>query len=371
MAKREARKSRLPQFELLRIISMLLIVTLHFMSHGGVNDRLELGSVAYFVFSFIRMLSYLGVNCFVLLSGYFLCESSFKPSRIIKTIMQVLFYSVLCALLSFVVFHTKLGIKDLLFTFFPISGNKYWFASVYIVMLFISPVLNYAISRMDRKQHIGVVIILLFAFSIIPTLLFWGKGTYSDGKDVGWFITLYMMAAFVRKHPMELRKNYVRLLFLGCILLTVIIEFGIHAIALSFSIAIPEKFMYYNNSPFIALGSILLLIWVSKMKRIPALKAVTIIGSLTFGVYLLHDNDLIRNKLWGIIDAPRYLDNLAFEALYMIGVVIVIFIVGCVIELIRKKIMSVLRIEEILGEITDRTFDKAVFRIEGKIKSEE
>lgn len=255
MSKAENTNRRQPQFELLRIISMLLIVTLHFMSHGGVNDQLELGSVTYFVFSIIRALAYLGVNCFVLLSGYFLCESSkFRPSRIVKTALQVLFYSILGTALLLLVFHEKPGLKELLFTIFPISGNKYWFASVYIVMLFLVPVLNQAISKMGRREHLSVVIIMMVAFSFIPTVLFWSKGVYSDGKDIGWFITLYLTAAYIRKYPIELKRKVLWMTFGGCMLLTVAIEYIIHAGASINTFSSPEKIMYYNNSPFIALG---------------------------------------------------------------------------------------------------------------------
>ncbi len=245
---------RQPQFELLRIISMMLIVTLHFMSHGGVNERLELGTITYFVFSIIRALAYLGVNCFVLLSGYFLCESRFRPSRIVKIALQVLFYSVLGTMVFLLVFHEKPGMKELLFTVFPISGNKYWFASIYIVMLFVAPILNHAISKMEKKEHLTTAIILLVAFSFIPTILFWSKGVYSDGKDIGWFITLYVIAAYIRKYPIARKKRNLWIVFCACMLLTVVIEYIIHVGASALSLATPEKILYYNNSPFITLG---------------------------------------------------------------------------------------------------------------------
>lgn len=247
-------KVRQPQFELLRIISMGLIVTLHFMSHGGVNDQLVMGTPTYFLFSVLRALSYLGVNCFVLISGYFMCETVFKPSRIVKMMLQVLFYSVIGTVTLYFVFHVEPSMKELLFTFFPISGNKYWFASTYIVMLFISPLLNAALTKLSRKEHLIFITLLLLCFSILPTVLFWGKGVYSDGKDVGWFVTLYVTAAYVKKYPFSIKKKMSILLFLTCIIGTVLIEFVIHKIPAMLSLPSPNKVLFYNNSPFMFVG---------------------------------------------------------------------------------------------------------------------
>ena len=254
MKQLDSRSNRMPQFELLRVISMLLIVMLHFMSHGGVNEKLVLGTPAYFIFSLFRTLAYLGVDCFILLSGYFLCESDFRLSRIVRTALQVLFYSCLGIVLAVASFHEKVGMKDLLFTLFPISGNKYWFASAYIVMLFISPLLNNAIIHMDKKEHLTIALILLISFSIIPTILFWGKGVYSDGKDLGWFITLYIIAAYVRKYPSNLKKKNIGVLFCTSVILTVVIEFFIQFAARKLVGSAPEKFLYYNNAPFVVVG---------------------------------------------------------------------------------------------------------------------
>ena len=150
-------------------------------------------------------------------------------------------------------------------------------------------------------------------------------------------------------------------------IITVVIDYAIQAIATSFSISMPEKIMYYNNSPFIALGAVILLIWASQIKEIPAEKTVTVIGNLTFGVYLLHDNDLLRSKIWNMINAPRYIYNLIVELFYMFAIVALIFFIGCTVEMIRKKVVEKLQIEAILGKYADQMFTNIVQIIDKKI----
>lgn len=100
-------------------------------------------------------------------------------------------------------------------------------------------------------------------------------------------------------------------------------------------------------------------------------KAIIGIGGLTFGVYLLHDNDLLRSRVWGLINVPRFLDSLLVEMLYMVAIVVGIFCLGCLVELIRKRIVGIIHIEDILGKYADRLYDSVVQRIGRKLKSEE
>ena len=79
--------------ELLRIISMLMVITLHLMLKGRF---VESTNAAVNVEAWIMVfLSTVAVNCYVLISGFFLCEKRFKLYRVINTYIQTWFYSAL------------------------------------------------------------------------------------------------------------------------------------------------------------------------------------------------------------------------------------------------------------------------------------
>lgn len=71
-------KIRNSNLELLRIVSMILIIMHHYAVHGGfdlLNTELDLNRI------WIQILSIggkIGVNCFVLITGYFMINSKFK-----------------------------------------------------------------------------------------------------------------------------------------------------------------------------------------------------------------------------------------------------------------------------------------------------
>ena len=81
MEKTQVKAKRQSNFELLRIISMILIIAHHYAIHGGFELSKQAFSAQLF---FLQVLSYggkLGVNLFVLISGYFLVTSRCKLKK--------------------------------------------------------------------------------------------------------------------------------------------------------------------------------------------------------------------------------------------------------------------------------------------------
>lgn len=144
-------KKRAANFELLRVISMILIILLHSLSYGGTREIYSFGSVGYVICSFFRGFSYLGVNCFVMLTGWFMCESSFRIKRVMQIWLQVVFYGMLSGLLLFFT-GEKLSINSLLNIFLPITNQSYWFVSSYVLLLLLQPILNIVICNSDEKK---------------------------------------------------------------------------------------------------------------------------------------------------------------------------------------------------------------------------
>ena len=80
--------------DLLRIVSMMMVVGLHFFNHSGLRDAVSQSSPNWYISNLLFSFCNVCVNCFVLLSGYFQCESSFKLERAVSTWLQAAVYSV-------------------------------------------------------------------------------------------------------------------------------------------------------------------------------------------------------------------------------------------------------------------------------------
>lgn len=104
-------KHRESNLELFRILTMLLIVTHHYVVLSGLPDEimadpLSLKSIYLYIFG---AWGKIGINCFVLITGYFMCTSRITLRKFVKLVGEVEFYSVTIYLM----FYTG-GVRTLL-----------------------------------------------------------------------------------------------------------------------------------------------------------------------------------------------------------------------------------------------------------------
>jgi peptidoglycan/LPS O-acetylase OafA/YrhL len=96
-------QSRVPGADLLRIVTMLMILTSHFFVHGGVLGRLKPSSpyLYFYVCWIIEAACYVMVNCYALITGYFQSRTEFKLKKLLLLWGQIVcisggLYLVLC-----------------------------------------------------------------------------------------------------------------------------------------------------------------------------------------------------------------------------------------------------------------------------------
>lgn len=78
-----AKKPRQSNIELLRIVCMVLIVAHHAVCHGGALQLSWSGTKALALL--VLPTGKIGFDCFLAISMWFLCMSSFKASRFVRT----------------------------------------------------------------------------------------------------------------------------------------------------------------------------------------------------------------------------------------------------------------------------------------------
>ena len=182
---------------------MLLIVSHHFVVNSGVLDVMyehPLSSNSVFLFLF-GACGKTGINCFMLITGYFMCKSNITLSKYVKLISEVLFYNIVISIL-FLVFGIG-GIKDLLQGLLIVrnvnSGN---FITCFLVFYLFIPFLNILLQNINQKQHQYLIGLLAFLYVFLGTV-----PKFSVAMNyVSWFSFLYIVAAYVRLHSVKKRK---------------------------------------------------------------------------------------------------------------------------------------------------------------------
>ena len=338
---------RKTNIELLRIISMFMIVVYHYCCHGYLIR--EVGTAGYNtpILWLIYTFCYSAVNIYVLISGYFLCKSEFKWKKVLKIYIEVLFYSVIIFTLLYITGLTEItSPKQILSCIFPIISKSYWFVTIYVVMYIISPFLNKLINILTKKEYqnmlITLGIILLICNNLIP-------GTYAIDKTYGfgiiWFTYLYLVAAYIRIFDINIFKNnwLYLILYIVSTLMTYFSRYIITDISRYMSIFKSQETMFYGyNKITVFLAGVSLFIFFKNIK-IPQKfdKLILLIAGTTFGIYLIHDNQFFRKILYNNLLNINCQMNSDNKELLMIISVISVFILCFIIDIIRKKLFEI------------------------------
>ena len=355
-------KERNKSIELFRIIAMLMVTTLHALGHGGVLEQYDFGTPGYVFFYFIETFCNVAVNGFVLITGYFMVKSEFKISRVIKLLLQVEFFSVICLIFAKFLFHVNIGLKGIMYTFLPFTSNTYWFVSAYIILIILAPILNILIHSINKQQHLLILFALTILFSIIPTFCFWSRDILGNGYNFVWFIVLYFTAAYIRFYGNTSRfseKSYKYLIKNICFIwggTASILIIG-YISSLVFGEPKGEKLLLAYNSIITFPASIYLFMAFRniEIKNNTVIKISVSLGSLCFGAYLLTDHPLIRESLWNAINFSQYASNgFSVMFIHLLSTVMILFIVGCLVEYFRKKLFTLMSVDKLAKFIDDK-----------------
>lgn len=333
--------------DLLRIIAMLMIVFLHSNSHGGLFDAPKGGFDGYTVLSYVTEVLCIGsVNIFVLISGYFLCEQTFRVSRVVKLILQTVFYSWLIGTIMIATGKFPLASIDTIYSFLPISYRNYWFISAYIGLYLLSPVMNKCISALSKRQHRATVLLLVVMTALWSDIVLLSDPfVISRGYSLSWFAVLYFTAAYIRKH-VDLSKVFCPG---GVYLATSTVLLAFMLIVKLFAQRIPllenyDLYSYYTryNSFIVYISSLALFCAFLKLRLHSRwlTKIVQTISPLTLGVYLIHDNPYIRTICWGEWFPLSSFERNLFLPIKTLGAVLLIFVCCIVIEFGRAKLFG-------------------------------
>lgn len=358
------KKQRNANMDLLRIVSMLLIILLHSIDHSGVLEQAELSSTAIQLWvRFSYMLTQVCVNCYVLISGYFLVKSKYRLQKLVALWLEVVFYSFAIKLIFMVAGYTPFSIPSLLSCLVPVFTGRYWFITIYFGLYLIFPFLNIAINAMTKKQHTALNIILFVLFSVIVSIHPQFAGMNSGaGWGLAWFVVLYFAAAWFRLYSQSHKKLLPVCLWVGLSALVAIgyVFFG-SRIELAKSI-LGNMYRYDSVIAYICSLCLLVIFFNLKIKISLLNRMITFIAPCTLGIYLIHAHSELSPWLWDFLSLPQYMDTFAFPAI-QICVVLVVFICCTVIDCIRKYTVGRVESTNMIYHLCDSLLNRLLVRI--------
>lgn len=319
--------------ELLRIISMLLIVSSHFATHGA-WDRSSLNVSSEVVLGIIQIGGEVGVNCFVLISGYYLIEARLKLISLARTWGQTFFYSIAILCVVFLA-GGDLDVSDVVRSFIPVSSSLYWFVTAFMGMMLLSPLLRRVSSGLSEQGWRYLLFLLFVIMSFIPTIT-----TFDFAfTKIGWFCFVFLVGGYVRLHcGKRLRDAKVKLLVGNYILIAASIVV-ITLASTRWPALLVHKTYFVEMNIFLEFALSLGLFLVFRDLSIGSNNFINRLASYAFGVYLITDNPLVRSYVWGPF-AFAYQEPALLIAVLSIGVAAALYLVCSVIDSARAAFIE-------------------------------
>ena len=343
VAKQVKKPGRDPNFEILRVVAMLMVIVLHYNGMGGLIGPLDVSMPGNQLgFWITEVLSIVCVNVYVLISGYFMADSKFKVSKLVKLWSTVLFYSVVVgafALVTGIADRAQyLNLYNIQYLLMPITNNHYWFATAYILMYLFSPILSIAIKEMSQRQLRNTILLLLVPLCFVKSVIPFSFATDDKGNSFVWFLVLYMIAGYMRRYGIraldsKLKGAVCYFASAAAIILHRYVIVGMHNIWPEYNFNMVST---NYNYIFVLTGAMGLFYWFKNMnfKNNKVTKFIVAIAPYTFGVYLLHVHLMIRYKWIELFSVSEKLG--AFRVVHMIFTVLIVFAVGILVDFLRS-----------------------------------
>ena len=332
---------RSSNFELLRIILMLMVIVLHYFNGGmgGLFGNVEKWSFNYVLSHFIESFCIIAVNVFIIITGYFSYKkTSIKISKSVNLYMLSIFYGIVIA--GIVIYFTKLDINISLIKRLVNVMFSRWFVVTYCILYLLIPYLNKFLSALSKRQLEILFLINAIFFYLWPTFF-----TDNTMKDAGYgivnFVNLYMVGAYIRMYGKEkASKTKCLLIYIICSLLTAGYSFW------------SDKSWAYSTI-FTLISSIAFFDFFRGLK-FKNYNIINKLASYTFAVYIIHENNFLTQILFRKIFKSDLFWNSKYMILNLAVSVIGIYVICIAIEFVRRLLFK---------KIIDNNIDKIKYEI--------
>ena len=329
----QSEMQRQSNIELLRIVSMLLILVVH-IDGASLGLPTPMGNIASLSLRdwwklIIESFSIIGVNCFVLISGYFGIKASWKG--FVRLSLYCLFYSI--AIYCIVAIGIKgdwswIGLAE---SFMIYTHTDLWFVPAYLGLFLLAPFLNKSVESLSIKQF-SIWLSAFITFNIYVGWC-WGGRFNPTGYTVLHLVMIYLIGRYINLFMPKIKH-------LG--LYSTIIWISSTALILISSLFLKSTIAFAYNSPFVILASISFFMMFKSLTF--SSKMINYCATSAFAVYLIHKNPLVWidftgwiKKMWQELSLPTF-------TLFVIGISLAIFYICIAIDQSRRYLMRLLKL---------------------------
>ena len=293
-----AKEERNMGVELFRVISMIMVVMLHVLGHGGVYSYAGTLTDNYKVAWFLEALAYCSVNCYALISGFANVKSGFKFRRLVYLWLEVVTLNVgLTVVMHYFVPSATVTEDYWLRAFLPLTRRAFWYFCAYFFMFPLIPILNKGILSLKKYQHV-IICFMLMVPTVFRIIMKTDNYVLGSGYSALWLVCMYIIGAYFRLYGAPKWAKWfvtIPVFFLA----TFVAWYNkIHIETMYAEKLIEKDSELYSNrgilisyiSPCMVIMAVCLLLFFMQIKiKHKTLKLIiSNLGKATFGVFILH-----------------------------------------------------------------------------------
>lgn len=341
-----SRKVRLSNIEILRIFSIFLVILHHIAIHtnwsSGLSTNFELVKDAMIIGGKI------GVDLFVIISGYLIINSKLKTNSITRILSETLVFSlvmyfvVIALKINGTIFATDVFLKRL----FPVIFSEYWLVTAYILMYIFLPILLPFLINRSKKAYQKFLIVGFVVVCVWPMI------NLNKGMNFSYvilFLYLFAIGGYIRKFAVKLNKFFLLLLIIVLLSFSILLT---HIVSLIlnesnnpfyniFSIigwTQPNSWrentiIWFDASPFPLLIACCLFLLAISVKSFYN-NSINIMGKHVFGAYLFQSAPIFSPWIYASFINANKINGTLNRFIYAVVTAIVILIVGIAMHII-------------------------------------
>lgn len=326
---------RSSNFELFRIILMLFIIAHHYVVNSGLTSLYDFNHITGNMI-FLQLFGMFGktaINCFSLITGYFMVTSKITARKFLKTYLEVKFYYLTFYLIFLISGYESFSIKGLVKVVFNVVyevGTGY--TGTYMLFFLFIPFLNILVRNITKCQYALLLLLSCFYFTVISTFFL-----HDTFNFTGWMMVCYLIGGYIKIYPNKIFESRI-IAVIGLVLSLIFMSASVVVVdyigvKLGFS---GYYFMVTDSHKFLALSCSVSAFLFFKNLKLKYNKIINHIAASTFGILLIHANsDTMRRFLWQDLLKNTVFYNSDFLILHAILSVCSVYVVGLMIDQLR------------------------------------
>lgn len=349
--------------DLLRIVSMGMVLVLHLLLNSGALGAFAPFTLPYYTVWMMEILAYGAVDVFAMISGYVGAGRRVRYANlaylwctaVVLGLAVTLWFRFTRPLEYNVTPDSRFS--PLIRALFPVFTCQYWFLNAYFLMFLFLPLINAGLEALSGRRLFAILGVLLLAVCGLNVAGYDDPLRVAHGYSAIWLLLLYVLGAAIRRsealHRIPKSVLLIGYLFFSLVTFASRWLLDLYTFRTRGQIERDDYLVRYV-SPTVVAAAVCLLLFFAKLRIGKAAgAAIGFFAPSAFSVYLIHEHPIFR----ALIMQKYFTDLTQRSPLGLVCRVLmyaaVLFVFCAAVDLVRRGLFRLCRVKPLLQKAED------------------